>query len=223
MESFIKSYMFLNTIDGIGRYAKERLFKQLLEKNVRGSDKKLELDDTDQESLICDSFGGKPIPGLMYTFLYKLDEKERKQGFNDVAPIVHCVKIENNIMYGINLNMLPPKVRLAYLEAIYNLYKSFFVSIEETTENDIITLNNKFLNDVMGKKIKPFLEKICSISKENIFFALRQYNYNSITNIRMVEFAEWRYIPFFSPVKSFVNSNLGEIYNLYNKSKLNKK
>lgn len=223
MESFLKEYNFLKTVDGINDIAKYELYKQLLIENKRKENKLIDLDDTDQESIVQLKNGGLPIPGLMYTFLYSLDKEEKTKGLNDRAPIVHCYKVDKGVMYGINLNMLPPLVRLAYLQGLYELYLPFFKNIEKTTENNIMTLNKSFMSDVLGKRLKPFLDKISAISKQNISFGYRTYKYNNIVNLRMIEFSEWKLIPFFDAKNSFIDRNLGKIYTMYNDSKLKAK
>lgn len=223
MESFLKEYNYLKTVEGINDISKYELYKQLLIDNKRKSEKLVEICDTDQESLIQSLNGGLPIPGLMYTFLYSLDKSEKTKGLNDRAPIVHCYKVEKGMMYGINLNLFPPLVRLAYLQGFYDMYLPFFKNIEQTSENNILTINKHFMSDVVGKKIKPFIDKVSVISKQNISYGYRAYKYNNIINFRMVEFNEWKLIPFFDAKNSFIDRNLGRIYTLYNNSKFKAK
>jgi hypothetical protein len=50
-------------------------------------------------------------------------------------------------------------------------------------------------------------------------FAYRSYKLENIRNYRMLEYEEWKYIPFFDSKVSFKNTNLELIYRMYNENK----
>jgi len=225
MDSPLETYEYLRKLSKIEDLAKYELFDKYLKLNKRGPEKLQEIDSTDQESKVLNINGGLPIPGSVYTFVYKsnlieqLTNSSTVYSFVDYAPIVFCFSMDNNSFKGINFNLLPPKHRLYFLETYYNSYRNFFDNIlDEKLDNDKIVFNKGFLDSVKSGYGNKLLETFSRMSKTNLKFAYRQYNYRSIKNLRMVEYNEWKYLPFFNPSNSIKKISFDIIYKIYMKS-----
>lgn len=226
------SYTQMKSIDHIADVAYERLFDNYLRYDLKGSKKLIDVVSTDQESLLNKSGQGRPFEGMVYTFIHinekTLAELQNLQTgktvqFHDFTPILFCTFFNplTNIVKGLNLNMLPPEERVKFFEAYYQHYKEFFNRIEEKTEYNKEALNKKYrLAAWVGQN--PDLFKRFNMTQNALFeFAYRSYNLKNVVKFRMIEYEEWRYIPFFDAKQSFRKANLNIIYKTYwdNKNK----
>ena len=232
MESPKILYDKMRHLDKIQDIAYKRLFENYLQLNLKGHDKMVSIESTDQESLLNLFRRNQPYEGMIYTFIHlnqtNLNEIQNlKTGkllqFHDFTPIVFCTSFNapQKLLKGLNLNMLPCEARLKFLEAYYNFYKKFLKDIEELTEYNKIALNyNYHIAAATGKN--PNIFKRFNHDQNAIFeFAYRSYDMRNLKQFRMIEYEEWKFIPFFDAKQSFKKANLEMIYKTYydNKSK----
>ena len=156
MRSPEDEYKFLKNLDNIWDIANFTLFEKYIVQNLKGDAKLIEIESTDQESLIISMNGGYPIPGMIYTFIYKGKDmflelkKGKKQEFIDFIPLVFCLNNGPGYFNGINLNMLPEGPRLGFIQSYYESFKKFFENIEIKTQNNKLALNKKFVEFIKG-------------------------------------------------------------------------
>jgi hypothetical protein len=117
------------------------------------------------------------------------------------------------------MNMLPANVRLEFLQSLYDTFKDFFVDVERLTQNNVIALNKRFISAVKSGMVKHMLTAFNKSDNENYSFAFRKYKYENIVLLRMVEFNEYKYVPFYDPKDAFRLINQREMYKLYGASK----
>jgi hypothetical protein len=53
------------------------------------------------------------------------------------------------------------------------------------------------------------------VSNANFKYGYRSYNVQRIKQLRMVEYTEWDYIPFYDPKNAFKGMNQKQIHDLY--------
>lgn len=151
----------------------------------------------------------KIIPGCIYCFIYKamnpttyIVDNQKLQYF-DKLPVLYVIKETTNTITGINLNFCNRDLRVAILNMIYNMDEDFFFNnsdIKNEVDNGkIITSNsiNKFLlnDNTCIQQIMYKLNKTYNIpNNPNIF--IRTYSKSLIRNIRMIEYWQWKHIPF---------------------------
>jgi len=226
MESPLIIYEQTKRIDDIEKVAYERLYENYLKYDLKEEKKLIEIDSTDQESLIKQFNFGLPIPGMIYTFFHLNDKiiimlKNEKSGkefeYHDIAPLLFCTYYHptNKTIGGINLNLLPSRERLKFFIAYYERYKEFFEDVERLTENRKIAINKKYVILVLSGKGQKMI-KIFNKSQNSLFnYGYRCYKIENIRKLRMIEYSEWSYIPFFNPIQSFKLANLHKIYSTY--------
>jgi len=56
-------------------------------------------------------------------------------------------------------------------------------------------------------------------NRANFNFGYRKYTIDKVKNLRMIEYPEWKYIPFYEPKDAFRRLNLNQIYKLYDRSR----
>jgi len=200
------------------------LFVKYLIENTKGYDKMTEIDSTDQESLIIKRNGGFPVPGMIYTFMYggadQIMLKFGQKNFIDVAPLMFCMNNDRDSFKGINLNMLPYNARLDFLQAFYLTFKDFFErDAEVLAENNKLALNVRFIEYVKSGKGKDMLYMFNKKTGANFNYGYRSYNIRLVKNLRMVEYNEWNYIPWYEPKNAFREMNQSQIHKLYYRSK----
>lgn len=226
MRSPIEEYRFLQRVDGVEDTAYFTLFEKYMKYDMRGYEKKFEIEDTDQESIIRSKNGGYPIPGIIYTFLYKggpfsIPNPPRKPSeYTDLVPLVFCLGIERDSFSGINMNLLPRPVRLNFLQSFYESFGDFLSrEVEVLAQNDKLAMNKRFLAYIKSGKAQEMIKLFSIKNRANFNFGYRKYLIEKVNNLRMVEYPEWKYIPFYEPKDAFRKLNLNQIYKLYDKSK----
>jgi hypothetical protein len=232
MNSPIEQYKTLMNVHNIKEIAYQTLFTKYIIENVIGEKKLWEIDSTDQEGLIRKLNGGYPLPGFIYTFIYppthiedeiKIYDKTNIKKYIDFVPLVFCLSIEKNSFKGINLNTLPNLERLKFLETYYNGYKKFFKDIEKTTEADKLALNKAFISIAISGNSNEIIKLMNKISKANFSYGYRTYKTTKIKILRMIEYCEWNYIPFYDPKNAFKLMNQKQIHSLYYRTLNNNK
>lgn len=226
MRAPIEEYNFLKRVDGVAETSYYTLFEKYMKYDLRGFEKKIEIEDTDQESIIATKNGGFPIPGIIYTFLYKGDNffiqnpPKKPSEYSDLVPLVFCLSFEKESFSGINMNLLPPLARLQFLQSFYESFEDFLGRESEVlAQNDKLAMNKRFLAYAKSGKGQEMIRIFNLKNKANFNFAFRKYLIGKVDNLRMVEYPEWKYIPFYEPKDAFRKLNLNQIYKLYGKTK----
>jgi hypothetical protein len=232
MQSPIETYEQLKRIDNIYDLAYERLFENYLKYELKGSQKLIDIESTDQESVINKLTAGRPIPGMIYTFIH-VNENNMIQiqnlatgkliEFHDFTPIVFCTRYDplKNIIKGLNLTMLPSSERLKFFQAYFDNYKNFFDRIEEKTEYNKLAANIAYIIISISGKNPELFKKFNNDQNALFNYAYRSYNLKNAAKFRMLEYEEWRFIPFYDARQSFKKINIAEIHKTYwnNKNK----
>ena len=227
MESPLSTYKRLKEIHNIRDISYDTLFVKYIITNLKGEKKISEIDSTDQETLVSHLNGGFPIPGLMYTFIYKPGEAEinavqdgkRIKGYTDKVPIVFCVNTGKGTFSGINMNALPETERVKFLEMFFKEYELFFKNVENLTQNNKIALNKKFLESAKSGDGQKIIKVFNVRTGANFNYGYRNYDMKKVMRLRMIEFSEWDYLPFYNPKDAFKMMNQSQIHNLYWRNK----
>lgn len=127
------------------------------------------------------------IPGKMYTFAYLGKEKinEEKQFIDHRPVMISLGRVEKNgklFESGIDLNVIPPKVRLMIMDRIYKIYKS------------IIEQNERNLNGgKSGKKALPINYAIASklLDKTGWQSAYMMFERSKMGQLQIIDYSDW--------------------------------
>jgi hypothetical protein len=223
----IQEYNYLKNLDNIWDEAYFTLFEKYMKYKLRGQDKVIQIDETDQESVVASRNGGFPLPGFMYTFIYKgADFKigsppEKIREYKDLVPIIFCMGREGRTSFsGLNMNLLPPGARLQFLQTFYDTFSDFLErEVDVLAENQKLALNKRFISYIDSGKGQEMIRLFSRATGENYKFAYRKYISEKVDNFRMIEYAEWKYLPFYNPKDAFRKLNQNQIYKLYGRSK----
>jgi hypothetical protein len=156
------------------------------------------------------------LPGKIYTFKYDPLYKDAL-AYYDKRPIIFChelrvAKTGNTILCGANLNFLPEQMRVTLLEYYYEQFKSDYDKANESLGKPVPVQKAKaFLSDWSA------VEKIAQQANINYTFIFRNYIFDRITALTMVEQMDWGMIPFLES-KDITGAGLGKIYADYTKS-----
>jgi hypothetical protein len=226
MNSPTEEYQFMKNVNGIMDTAYFNLFEKYMKYDLKGDEKKFEIDSTDQESIIVSRNGGFPIPGIVYTFIYRgpnviIPNPPRKPSeYTDLVPLVFCMGTERESFSGLNMNVLPPEIRLRFLQSFYDTFKDFLErEADVLSQNNKLALNKRFIDYIKSGKSQEMIKLFGIKNKANFNFGYRKYLIGKVDNLRMVEYPEWKYIPFYEPKDAFRKLNQNQIYKLYAKSK----
>ena len=220
-------YKIMKQVNNIGTQAYDILFEKYIVQNLKGEAKLIEIDSTDQESVIGSKNGGYPIPGFVYTFIYRgpnivIELKKGNKEYTDFVPLMFCMNQDRGNFSGINLNLLPPETRLKFLDSFYDTFYDFFKNVEDLTENNKEALNRRFINFMKSGGGQTMIKLFNNKTGSNFNFAYRKYLMEKVDKFRMIEFSEWRFIPFYNPINAFRKLNQAQLYKLYNQSLNNK-
>jgi len=218
-------YEILKNVNNIQNLAYFTLFEKYIIQNLKGDSKLFEIDSTDQESLIGKRNGGYPIPGFVYTCLYKgpkafLEIKNDRIEYIDLVPLVFCMNNDMGNFSGINLNLLPSDARLKFLGSFYETFEDFLSrEAEVLSENNKEAFNKRFINLMKSGGGQTMIRHFSQKTGQNFNFAYRKYLIQKVDRFRMVEYSEWKFIPFYEPKDAFRKLNQSEIYKLYNRAR----
>lgn len=185
-------------LHGMAEQATQSLVQLLLVDNKRGKEKTNELTGMNMES----TFNYTVLPSMIYTFLYDSPDAEKidDSNFKDHLPVILCTSFDGKYVTGLNFNLIPNDIRANILDIIYNGFTDFY----EDTVNDAVSknkavLNEKFASLLINEKSRADFIKILNdklgISVSN---AYRVYDIKYIRNLRLIEYDNWKYVPFLS-------------------------
>lgn len=139
------------------------------------------------------------IPSMIYTFSYETNMKQKmgKYSFYDIVPVILCTSFDGNIITGINFNFIPTGIRAIVLDIIYEAFKSFYDNdIDKAIQQSSSVINESFAKLLMPDNGKGFIGLLDSKLNISISSAYRTYKASDVKNVRLLEYDEWKYIPF---------------------------
>lgn len=156
------------------------------------------------------------IPGKIYTFQYDPLYKSQLD-YYDTRPIVLCHNIyrskvtKNDIMVGINLNLLPNKIKTGTLQIFYERFKHEIEKGEYAASKKNIYISSKLIS-----ALRDWMTTINIYRSSNINydFSYRQYIRSRIKLASLVEYDDWNLISFIRP-EDILGKSLNEIYKEY--------
>lgn len=219
-----EEYKFLKDVGNIKDIAHYELYEKYIVQNKWGEKKLTEIESTDQETLIVTQQGGYPIPGMVYTFIYgeqdQIQLKFGQRNFIDVIPLVFCMNNQPGSFRGINMNMLPNSVRLDFFDSYFSIFDDFFSrEAEVLSQNGKLALNKRFIDYAKSGKGQEMIRLFNTRNGANFNYGYRSYKIEKVKRLRMVEYNEWLYIPFFEPKEAFRKINQSEMHKLYYRTK----
>lgn len=162
------------------------------------------------------------MPGRVYTFQYMNPHTADVLEFYDKRPMIYIIgeyvskSTGRNILQGINLNFLPEKAKVAFLNTTFKIFKDAYVVADDMSDKDRFGYM---------KTIQQFITNWYFMStnfdkngKIGISFATRNYDIAGIQNPVLIEVEDFSMIPYFVPLE-FVGKPVGYVYQLYIKSK----
>ncbi|MCK9446211.1 hypothetical protein M0Q50_04900 [bacterium] len=226
MESPKETFEKYKRITNINAIAYDRLFINYLKLGLKGSKKLVDIESTNQEDLINQKLHGVPQIGMIYTFIHINKEglneiinaaSGKVIKFHDFTPILFITSFNGStgIIKGLNLNLLPNKERLKFLQVYWEFFNEFLKKVEEKTEYNELALNKEYQRLALSGKNSQIIKMFNNDQDASFEYAYRSYDLKNIRNFRMIEYNEWKYIPFYDSRESFKKTNLKLIYDTY--------
>lgn len=190
MSHFYNNYRNLYDKRTLEKLAFEYLVTDTLDKNLRGPYKSKQVTGMDMESYTRDVY-----PSLIYTFKYNSEhiDKQGNYEFRDYVPVIFCMYVDKDYIYGINFNLLPNDVRAKLLDVISDTNPEFY---SYGIYNEGLQLSNTLMSQLMNEESrKKLLQVFDSLAGIKVSNAYRKYKKTAIENIRLIEYDVWDYIP----------------------------
>ena len=206
MGHFYNDYKNLADKRTLEKLAFEYLVVDTLDKNLKGPSKSKQVTGLDMESYTKDVF-----PSLIYTFKYNSEhiDKQGQYEFRDYVPIIFCMNVDKDYVYGINFNLLPNDVRAKFLDVIYDTNSHFY---SYGIYNEGLQLSNVLMTHLMKPDLRQNLLDIFDMQVGvKVSSAYRMYKKKCIENIRLIEYDVWDYIPSLVFTDSIRGANLAEV------------
>jgi len=157
------------------------------------------------------------LPGRIYTFNYNPVYKNQLD-YYDLRPMTYVIgeyiskETGLRIMQGINLNFLPERAKVSFLNSVFNVFGKSYEYGEKLSEQERISFmpeiqkfltNWKFMEDVFNTRYRVGIE-----------FAVRNYFIDRMQKPVLIEWEDYQMIPYYVP-KSLQEKPPAYIYNLY--------
>ena len=182
--------------------ANKTILQDLYDKNLRGQKRAVSLNFWEDEKAF--ESVGKFIPGCFYIFKHQgesLTTEDGRKEFHDILPIFLSLRVGDDkgrkFVFGINFNILTKPVRAAILQELYNMDRPFFDNLSKEHIKGRHVYSKTILSAFAQDSGMRFCDYICTkyrIKKESIAF--RKYYFDNILRYRMIDYWQWKYLPF---------------------------
>lgn len=206
------------------RYIKDAddyMLRDIIDRNLHGKDTAVTLDYWSDDKAFSES--GKFIPGCLYTFKYSGAPIRTGAGvFDDKIPLLLALSSGRNpqamnkkYVFGINLNCfsilplsLAIKVKAAIIQELHDADINFFNRLdrEHAAGHHVYSqgLVDMFVRDA-GKSFVKMLGRKYKINTSS--WAFRMYYTENISGCRLVEYWQWKLIPYLD-IKKGISGDL---------------
>jgi hypothetical protein len=161
------------------------------------------------------------IPGRVYTFQYTPHTKD-DLSYYDKRPMVYVFgeyvseSTGYNILQGINLNFLPEKAKVLFLNTALTLFQKAYAEADKMSDMDRIS-SMKAIN-LMVTNWFFMAQNFNRRAKIGLEFATRNYDIAKIQRPVLIELEDFEMIPFYVP-REFAGKPPAFIYQLYLRSR----
>jgi hypothetical protein len=148
---------------------------------------------------------GDFLPGKIYTFEYR-DELTEKKKFINKRPVVFFMgfnNLQNKLAFsGIDLILMPPQLRLLFLERIETVYGA---QIEKNVEKILEDSNDQIALKTDFETVNSILS---GIPFKNTY---RYWNIDKIRDVKEISYEDWTKIVYLN-TRSVEGTTIEEIY-----------
>ena len=145
------------------------------------------------------------LPGKIYTFEYR-DELTEKKKFINKRPVVFFMgfnNLQNKLAFsGIDLILMPPQLRLLFLERIETVYGA---QIEKNVEKILEDSNDQIALKTDFETVNSILS---GIPFKNTY---RYWNIDKIRDVKEISYEDWTKIVYLN-TRSVEGTTIEEIY-----------
>jgi len=213
--------------------AMEYLVNDTLRDKLRGAEKSKQLTGMHME----DTFNKDFIPTMAYTFLYNSPEPvstvypssaygKTNEGhkFLDRVPCILCMEVTDDMVGGINFNLMPNNIRALVLDSIYETFRDFYKDkLSQAVAEDKAVVNEDFGRLIMTKPGRDaflfYLNNKCGVQ---VTGAYRRYKKDMMADVRLLEYDTWQYIPFLAFKDAIRGAGLAVVQTEMTKNQTNK-
>lgn len=163
------------------------------------------------------------LSGKMYTFMYSPMYTD-KLAFYDTRPIIISLKsytaksTQNKIELGLNINFIPPEMRMIVLSRLYETYRVILNENRQQLENlNYLDQRPLFIDTYDFMLTLDYLWE--SVGNTGYKFALRNYIFDRMSDIKAIDYDDWGKSIFIDSQQT-AGASIGEIYHKYWQYKL---
>lgn len=153
--------------------------------------------------------------GNLYTFEYKNPKTADILEYYNTRPVIllvktwYCENTKNLLFDGINVNFLPPEIRIVVLDTVYRQFFRRYLSQGTKIFPEAITENEEGMYHLLKYLLNALL-------KSGFEFAYRRYIFDLTEKIQHVFLPYWKCVAIYDTSNSdVVGASPYEIYNLY--------
>lgn len=198
--------------------AKKTILVDLYDKNLYGKDRAIDLEFWEDEKYFKEV--SLFIPGCFYIFRHdgQIIKNQEGKEFHDVVPIFLALSVgtdregEDKYVLGINFNVLTKPVRAAILQELNDADPKFFDNLFLDRWNKKHTYSKTIVKMFIGPRLSKFCERICQkykIDKKSVAF--RKYFIKNISKVRLIDYWQWKFLPFLDFEKGIRGVNLAKL------------
>lgn len=111
---------------------------------------------------------------------------------------------------------MPPGERLSFIQSFYDTFKDFLEKEADIlSQNNKLAVNKRFLSYLGSSDGLKMISLFNRKTSSNFNFAYRKYIFSNVKNLRMVEYVEWKYIPYYEPKDAFRKMSHSQLHQLY--------
>lgn len=184
--------------------AQKTIVRDLLDRNEHGNMRATDLPFWEGEPGVNGMHVGL-LPGCVYIFRHQGLPVTPDGMVHDICPVLLVTGTGrdqgpegNTYAFGINLNLLTPYKRAAVLQECADIDPAFWErEMEQLAAAKLPVYSKRTLVALQPDEGWKFIKTICSKYKMSTgSMAFRKYFTKNISRVRLVDFWQWKYIPF---------------------------